>query len=49
MGNGKHLPLGCKKMPFSTPWAMARLTWPLKAVSERLPTLLLALMYFWIA
>jgi hypothetical protein len=46
---GRHLPLGRAKSPFSSPDVIARLTWPLKAASLRLPTLLLAWIYFWIA
>jgi len=47
--DAKYIPLGREKSPFSSPEVMARFTWPLKAVSETLPILLLALMYFWIA
>jgi hypothetical protein len=46
---GADIPLGREKSPFSSPEVMARLTWPLNAVSDRLPSLLFALMYFWIA
>jgi len=48
-GNARNVPLGREKSPFSSPEVMARLTWLLKAASDRLPSLLLALMYFWIA
>ena len=45
-GRGECLPLGRAKSPFSSPEVMARLTWLRKAASLRLPTLLLAWMYF---
>jgi hypothetical protein len=49
LSRGRNVPLGRVKSPFSSPEVMARLTWFLKAVSEMLPSLLLAWMYFWIA
>lgn len=46
---GPEVPLGRVKSPFSSPEEMARLTWFLNAWSLRLPTLLLAWIYFWMA
>lgn len=46
---GPDVPLGCVKSPFSLPDVMARLTVFRNWRSLRLPMLLLAWMYFWMA
>lgn len=46
---GRRSPFGREKTPFFSPLTMARLTWLLNMASVTLPSLLLALMYFWMA